>query len=627
MSTEVRVLYFSLNPEAVNAFHDYVEKNHFDKMCSFCLYDKDTVSNFKHASDLPSFLEQHNDHGRLFVIIDYPSFYESYCVYNPILVKDTFSYKSAADIIRRTILQFPEDMFLFDESWKSINGGKDDDDRVDFTSFLFGKQNKEIIKEYHQYSVFKHGRRETHPFTAIVRDRTNLFDGSNLRYEIIRFLYNRLHVEKYNFSLSQDSRKDNLAICVEEEHSQNRFNSYALYANGYRVIPVCTSEGLWEINNSYSKWEPKLIVRDYDLQFADTPDDKIFIKIKDEGDSSEYQVNVIDCIRGLKFWDANAPQNDSYKIPSNYKNRIHSLYKDTKQFKPDYLYWSNLQDAPKIETFFVTKGAGHLRIRPHGRDKGFIPFDKKRRAKIAGITKPVSGIYKPFQSNRAIKKRYASFKLDGWIHFKIREFNKDIHRFLLRTETDKKLKTQEWSIVTSREGHDHGVPLDIYNLAKNMIERSETYYNNGKFIRAAILSSEAIEVLNGFHEALLLRAYHILSISENAVAMNTIGSNEDALVADANFRIAKIEHEVSRMIHRKNKVVDIERRYLTYNILNQIYSDCRTFCRKKEHFDAENCFISAMGYVADGYSLIDIVLGSLARFRKFRERIRSLIPF
>ena len=177
-----------------------------------------------------------------------------------------------------------------------------------------------------------------------------------------------------------------------------------------------------------------------------------------------------------------------------------------------------------------------------------------------------------------------------------------------------------------------------------MIERARYYYNGGKYIRSAIISSEVIEILNGFHEALVLQAYHILAISENAIAMNTIGGNEEELSQDAEFRISKIACEVGRLMDRQRegrklfrfdifnnligKWMDIEgedRRKLKYNVLNQIFSECRSFCKEKEHFDSENRFISAMAHVNEGYKYTDILLDIKAIAQKWMSNIRQFI--
>ena len=142
-----------------------------------------------------------------------------------------------------------------------------------------------------------------------------------------------------------------------------------------------------------------------------------------------------------------------------------------------------------------------------------------------------------------------------------------------------------------------------------MVDRAwKYYYEDKRYIHAAVLAQETIEVLNGFHEALLLKAYHILAVSENAIAMNTIGGDEEALKNDAIFRISKIDYEIERILRRpkENGNGNEDRREFKYNILNQIFSDCRKICKEKEHFAAEDCFISAMAHVNEGFTPLDI---------------------
>ena len=275
-----------------------------------------------------------------------------------------------------------------------------------------------------------------------------------------------------------------------------------------------------------------------------------------------------------------------------------------------------------------------------------IFLDGVEKQIVRGLEKPVSGLYLPFHSFFEFKSMYNSFgeselfirkhavelaskcadykdKLALYKYLKEDGFFKTHFISAIRIisavlfckmdknsegditsliEIDRHKKEQGWVIRTDRENHNHGVPLDLYDLAKGMISRASDYYGKGRFIKAAVISSEAIEVLNGFHEALMLQAYHILATSENAIAMNTIGGSESALAKDAKFRIKKIEHDVDRMLARSRK----DRRDLKYNILNQIFIDCRSLCQAKEHFMAEDCFISALAHVNEGFTLCDI---------------------
>lgn len=682
MKTDNRVLYFSLNPNSVENFYNCLETTRLDCQCSFRAIDREWVFDdknrlkFRHASDLLYFFNSYGeegDLGYLYVIIDYPSFFnvKKHCPYierektNEI---DSFSVKDAAKTIRRALLQYPEVFFMFDESWDAEN------ETPNYPSFLFYFEEKKYIRDvwtnYHKYAI----KKGENPFDAILRGRSSMFDGSNLRYAIKRYEYDVLKVERYNFSLSQDSRANNLAICIEEERTQNRFNSYALYSNGYRVLPVFSSKELKNVNKNATVLSPKLIVRDYDLQFPDVDDKEISITIQPK---ESYTIHTIDYIRGAKYIKAS----DNLWIKNHQKeeqpkeDELRYLNKwIVPSYNAEHSYWDELLNIKDIKVFFVSKGIwDRIRLFP-----STVECARKRKRKLSkhniiateslspfvdgidcqfldGTTKPVSGLYTTFQLSEIIKNKYNSFKIESKQKFENtyakrkknelervdkekeavvkdaqlseKEKNEKVSRL---TELKKQIeKTQDWYINTSRENHEHGVPLDIYDSIRNMLERARKYYDKGKYIRSAIVSSEVIELLNGFHEALVLQAYHILAISENALAMNTIGGNEEELSLDANFRISKIANEVERLIDRekeickkfqlnylnkiysdyKNLFIEKDnRRKFKYNVLNQIYSECRTFCKEREHFEAEDRFISAMAHVNEGYTIKDIIL-------------------
>ena len=677
MKTVNRVLYFSLNPKSVVSFYECLNNTRLDRQCCFKAIDKGVVLNgnelkFKHVSDLLYFLKnfgKNGDLGYLYVIIDYPSFFniEKHCSFVELEKTnglESFSVKEASKIIRRAILQYPEVFFMFDESWYNNK------EKQWFPSFLFDfnaeKYNRDVLSEYHKYAVVS----GENPFDAIIRGRSNLFDGSNLRYAIKRYEYDLLIVGRYNFSLVQDTRANNLAICVEEEHSQNRFNSYALYANGFRVLPVVTASELKYINSGKDKEiKPDLIIRDFDLQFPDAEGARIDFVLNNR----IFKINDVDYLRGVKFWDSNYFDKDS--CPNGYLDKWQIIIAN--QSNEIYHYWENLQN---IQTFFISKGVKNIELcRTKSELSGKILVNKPNPIfqnhsdfqYLRGLRKPVSGIYCPLRYCEKIKERYKSFDIRNKSRFVMREAslivddsknntnianggeNKEIVKkqtmkyliykyqinkkhwlywrlwFYLKikgfgdcsdTEFDKffwkdYLKNQAWVIDTSRENHDHGVPLDVYDLVLNMLSRAKHFYSIGKYIRSAVISSETIELLNGFHESLMLRAYYYLAISENAIAINITGGSEIELIEDTNFRINKIKKEIDRILERpKNENQSYyERRELKSNILNQIYSECRKYCREKEYFGPENCFISAIAHLNEGFSPLDIrhELGSI----------------
>lgn len=667
MKTDNRVLYFSLNQKSVESFYKCLDNTSLDCQCSFraiereqVFDDKGKLLKFRHASDLLYFLNDfgnNGDLGYLYVIIDYPSFFNldkhcSFVEFEKTNELESFSVKDAAKAIRRAILQYPEVFFMFDESWNN----KEED--LSFLSFLFYFNAENYINnvwaEYHKYNVQKG---ET-PFDAILRGRSNLFDCSNLRYAIKRYEYDILKVERYNFSLAQDSRMKNLAICVEEERSQNRFNSYVLFTNGYRVLPVFSSKELKDVNKNATVLSPKLIVRDYDLQFPDVDDKEVPIDSQSFNKLSSkesYTIHTIDYIRGAKYinkddntWVKNhpgeiEPNDDELKY---LKKWLVPPYND------EHSYWGKLLSVKDVKVIFVSKGVGDRmrfftstaelkRRRKCELRKYDMPetdsvdsfVDGIGRQSMRGTTKPVSGIYTTFRQFETIKDCYDSFCIVNKRHF-------------LNNHPCDTGKAQKWYIDTNRQNHEHGVPLDIYDTVRNMLDRALKYYNAGKYIRSAIISSEVIEVLNGFHEALVLQAYHILAISENALAMNTIGGNEEELSLDANFRISKIASEVDRLMDREKENCDRfrfsflntiynecivfikesgNRRKFKYNVLNQIYSECRSFCKEKQHFEAEDRFISAMAHVNEGYTYKDILLDLKDIALKWASVIRQFI--
>lgn len=768
MRTNKKLLYFSLNPHSTKAFYNYIARTFQDRRNSFsvCIVDKN--NSFKHASDLTLFLEQQSGLGSFYVIIDYLSFYNFHLddksAYEKnemngndmIVVSDRikglkdFSIKQASEIIAKTILKYPEVMFLFDESWQEKQNDNKPNNEINFTDFLFYDGCDDVVsiyKDYHQYRVW-----HEQPFAFIKRNWDNLYDGSNLRFAIKRYFYRQLCVSRYNFSAVQDSRKDYLAFCIEEEHSQIRFNSYALYTNGFRVLPISSAQDLKDFNSYLKDCNlkfPPVVVRDYDLQFADEKTDD---KHEETIDGVKVKINVIDDIRGVKFFDSSDCR--------LYQGRWHVLTYDSK--KKDYDYWSSFLEYP---VYFISKGGHGIKIAETDKFleksrkqlttkqrkqlvkerikisfllRGILDerktelnddrqkqaealFDKRRELRkqikiidcnkrnndresvfldgtteqiVRGIEKPISGVYLPFHSFSKVKDRYQSFGLTKQIierealdlaeKCKNKKENRIVKNFILRKyrlyfedhipfawkvsrkisncpfegkehicsiekhiEKEAKSKKQDWIISTERENHNHGVPLDLYDLAKSMLGRATDYYQHENYIKAAVLAWEIMEVLNGFHEALTLQAYHIQAISENAIAMNVIGGSETALKEDTIFRIKKIKNEIDRILSRSNNDdktdagqfntlktlwnrlsndAKAERRELKYNILNQIFSDCRKVCKDKEYFGAEDCFISAMAHVNEGFTFWDIcydVRTLMKRMKKSWVRINN----
>ena len=575
MRTDQYLLYFSLNPDNVSAFKEYMDISLYDKRIHFHLCNTEPKE-FRHASDLLFFLDGQKDWKNLYVIIDYTSFYNNHLVIpsmgseNPIGNGKDFSAKEASNIVRNAILKYPEVFFLFDESWLSAD---DIDGAVDFRDFLFfdgGVDKNVVFKDYYSYRV-----NSNDPFLFIKRDRSNLYDSGNLRYAIKRYLYDSLKMERYNFSIIQDSRKDHLALVVEEEMAQNRFNSYCLYANGFRVLPITSSEELKYCNENADKLNPVLVIRDFDLQFDDVGEDRLpqnVTVLQGEKELDHLQIYKVDEIRRAKRNSKNYWYILEYGEEKTGQKDIHLKVKN-KDYKNDY--WSTLR---KIKTYFVTKGPKNIDV-TSGEQPFFLTDGKGGRQIITGLEKPVAGIYLAFNLLKDVSCCSEKALSMGDV-----------------AETSSS-HAQQYSISTDRENHEHGVPLDIYDIVKAMITRAKMYQRRAKYSLSAIVAREAIEIMNGFHEQLLLQAYYIVATSENAIAMNVLGGDDEMLRNDTLYRIEKITHDVKRLIHRED---GRERAGLKLNLLNQIFSDCRQYCKGKEHFLSEDAFVSAMGHLNDG---------------------------
>ncbi len=582
------VLYFSIDDKRINAFWSWVKygtKESLTYKKNF-LFERVDSAMHNHSADLSLFLEQYKEQGggnlqSLHVIIDIESI-----------------PSEQVDLICNTVIQYPEVQFLFD---RRGDGNQDDlrallfpkeqfdkdvvkrDDRAEITK-TWGRIKDSIQIEFLEINWETQEEEDDIFMRRIIGGYDNTFDASNLRYAIKYRKYISLKVDhNQNFRKLQESRNNHLAICVEEEIRQNIVNSYALYANGYRVLPISMRKEL-ELTNqlvaqNIIQSEYVIVVRDYDLQFEDEderPVDEIrgykYIGTQDELDS--IRLNKKGQIK---------PNKVGYKL---YWNDFTSIFENR-----DNHYWSSLKQYP---IYFVSKASkgSHIEIvHPNECSEASICIERNDQEKLVlpGFSKPVCGIYSPFHGINEIGG------VDG-TYRNIRYFPKDTNYYL----------------KTSRKDHDHSTPLDIYEMVNSMIRRAESYYEEKRYLLAALVSGEAIEVLNGFHHRLMVKAYFIQSEAENAIAMDVVGGNEQYLAKDALFRVAKIKADISRFYYGHGEKS-------SRNVLNQIFSTCRQFCKENEHFESEEVFLSAIGHLNEGFGKEKLRLWINTAISKLRE--------
>ena len=597
---EHKVLYFSADPRHIIEFYDWAE----GKLNLVKWYDGELDEDEKlpeiSIKKLPIIIGQQEDLDNLYVIIDYLTFNNDDGVYD------------ANDIVRRTILHYPEVDFLFDQSKKDgeLRSGID---------FLFHDQRmktytKKIVKEIIQpFHIFSKG--DGLAFTKI--DYDNLFDGSNLRWAIKKFYYKELEAHA-NFGKLQDKRKDSLAIVIDDEPRQSRFNGFALFASGYRVIPVNTARMLAALNKCIQSKIiklPQIIVRDFDLQFPDVREGTDYKGLKflsvpqvssvvpgfiidDECEEKGIEGfrEMIDYIRDYRYKSEDSEDKGVESKES--KNNKWFLSGDTYT-----LFWGELRG---IDTYIVTNGHDNLDVNPTRSGLN----EKTGWYSVRGILKPISGLYHPF---------FSYFKDKNKLHIVKRQFHSTRYNRYEKNKEQHENKEQDYKyeIIKKRTGGNHGVPIDIYDTISEMLRRAEMYYEEGRYVKSAVVAQEVIEFLNGFHYQIMIKAYQLKTKAENAIAMDVVGADEKQLVLDALDRIKIIKEDVSRMVYplykgEVNPFKDIEtqyeRRRKEHQILGHIFSDCRATCRDNEYYEVEAVFIREMAHLDESaMGLMDLL--------------------
>lgn len=362
------------------------------------------------------------------------------------------------------------------------------------------------------------------PFLEFLFNVNDLFDASNMR-GACRILKRYLLKVLNNLGDLQNKRTKSLALIIDEEVGQSILNSYLLYANGYRCLPITTYQKFNQVSRSSINYD--VIIRDFDLQFRDEEDSEV-----------DDNYNIVDLVRGYKY--------------DNKNNSWISLLEGINE----YSYWK-AADYENGKVFVITQGYEHLMVAP-----SFIKKKVVGQSLIMpGLIKPLNGVY---YSIRKLKPLFSSFEKDS----------KD-------------------KVKRSRVNNEHSYPLDLYDLASRMYERASKYYEEKKYIHAAVVSQEAFELLNCFHVALSIQIYHLHAIAENAIAMEVIGGNEEELAKDCEIRIEIIKTDIGKIMMGTDQD--------SRNVLNQIFSDCRAKCKEKEHFRSEEVFVSEMAYLNEGF--------------------------
>ncbi len=546
------ILFFTLNDHTAGAFERYVRfnKKEYKEMSEFYLIRDEVQVNkpktFSHIRDL-------------FFFMDVLSLQR---LANLILIIDLYSLpeddeKSNKKLLKELIISYPEVKIVFfsvGDDWQKIFEKQEIKCKIktrcdDCSNLVDCKISLSYIHTFAFLKKTTSGLNDEYAneimdFDLLIRGQSNLFDASNLRNVIKQSFCDKIKV-RTNYPRSQCSRNNSFALVVEEELPQAYFNAYGMYVNGYRALPVVSCKEMDEVceESTLKDSSLKLIIRDYDLQFEDygSPDKLIELRGLKPNYDEENKTK-------FKFWEKKTDLWEKVRQRNTKTYFITRFDKNVHKNKPKVKL--------KINTLWKRKKADFD-------DFGIYITRNEEEAFLRGLAKPLNGLYE-LHDIKEIKKTYKSIRYEPDI---------DINR--------------------EGEGEDrHATPPFIYHISENLLNRSKKYFSERMFMLSALLAKEALEVLNGFHFMLMLKAIHLHAIAETHLIVSTMGIDERILAKNTINRLKDIQNHVERICKDNPKA--------RKNVLKQIYNDIRNILYEKEFFKAADMALNEFVNVDQG---------------------------
>ena len=490
---------------------------------------------------------------------------------NTILLIDPWSFKGNLSqnlenenkLLAEFILAYPEVKILFimpGEKFSYVLFGSHKYSKQNRKSKIIEQVNVDPPKNYYPHIFDATDLKKS--FELVAAGKSNMFDFSGLRRAIKeRILHIDIKATKNNFELLHDSRKTNIALTIDEEDKQAYFNAYALYRYGYSTLPIISNRELKYISDGLPRRFPHfycirnlrnfsdiiyaynrrklLIVRDYDLQFEDydyeNPGTDTLYKLRGykqiRHDDGNYQweyvkENIWEC-----FTDSthNVGKRDPVYFVTQYK-------KDYGLLSSESIRNNKNKHQPLCS----------LRVEANSELS-----DKNRKLRLRGLSKPLSGIADLlaiiYSSNSG-----------------------NVNEFLYSTDQMESFRNNDLS--------GHAISPKILHISKSLIDRAQAYMDEGLYLTSALLSNEALEILNGFHFLEMLRALYIRTISETLLEVENIGVRDDAINVHRKFK------EIKALAIR----ISGEHNTARVNIVNQLAIDLRHLYADKELLESSD---------------------------------------
>lgn len=353
------------------------------------------------------------------------------------------------------------------------------------------------------------------------------YDPSGLRNWLKRdLLLERIQFKKDNYENLHQSRSGHLAVAIDEEKKHAQFWGYSLYNFGYRVLPVTTHSLLTELvsKQNISKFV-ELICRDYDLQFPDLNGSKV--------EETLYR------LRGLK--------------------RDKGIFVDVTSE-----YWREHFKHENLSTWIITQS---LTVRK-------INFRNETAVILSDKVARKEGIYEKVPE-------FKRFGLTIWNGMPVlRGQSKELEGMTTILECCE-VNERFWDsrdfveLDKQRDAPDsHGVPAFNGRVAEEMLYRAQAALRDDNFPLAALIASEAREVLNGLSMSLSLQALHLKLKAEALMELEIVGIGE--LKKNMDTRIFEIRRQIERL-GGKNEEAKQNARMQIFNDLRKIYEEHEQF--------------------------------------------------
>ncbi len=454
------------------------------------------------------------------LILDYSSLYEDFTIFNEKQNTDRLSPISSI------FLLYPELKI-----WVMREGSP--------TTALFHCENSdEELKNgvNHQFLCKKY--EEICHFGIILETTIQLFDPSRIRAFLKQKLHDKIEFKLDNFQYLHKRRKANFALSIDKETRHSLFWAYTLYDFGYSALPVSTAHELKILSNASNLFKQKsnitLICRGYDLQFSDLGRTEGEVHSPDNSNSTDTELYYFRGVgpdrtnklktRFSKIWDnLIGEETDVFIISESRKSNIINKH------RPATIAGTNMSEILKRDKYFKRYGVTVYQEHPV----------------LNGIGKEIEGMMKLLESE-TIQKTFNSS----------RDFKKVSNR--------------------RKEIGSHSIPPINIGVVKSLLARAKNSFNQNNFLVSALLSSEALEILNCLSVSTSLEALTLKLKSEAELELNVVGIGSFVKEKVIEPRIFECRRQIAR-ICGSNKEAENNARMQIFNDLRIIYETHEQF--------------------------------------------------